>query len=41
VARSPGAPPPDGREVHVIGDAAGTVGLADALAAAADVARRI
>jgi hypothetical protein len=34
-------PPATDLEVHVIGDAAGTAGLADALAAAADVARRV
>jgi 2,4-dienoyl-CoA reductase (NADPH2) len=36
-------PPPglDGSEVHVIGDASGTAGLADALAAAATTATRI
>jgi 2,4-dienoyl-CoA reductase (NADPH2) len=43
VVRAPGPLPPDGAapEVHVIGDAAGTGGLADAFAAAAEVARRI
>jgi 2,4-dienoyl-CoA reductase-like NADH-dependent reductase (Old Yellow Enzyme family) len=41
VARSPGTPPPTHVEVHVIGDAVGTGGLADAFAAAAEVAGRI
>jgi len=41
VGRSPAAPPPAAPEVHVIGDASGTGGLAAALAAAAEVARRI
>ena len=43
VGRAPGTPPPAGAapEVHVIGDAAGTGGLAAAFAAAAEVARRI
>jgi len=36
-----GEPPPRHPEVHVIGDAAGTAGLAAALGAAADVARRL
>ena len=40
VARSAGAPPPviDGVAVHVLGDAAGTSGLAAALSAAAALA---
>jgi 2,4-dienoyl-CoA reductase-like NADH-dependent reductase (Old Yellow Enzyme family) len=41
VGRASGPPPPDQLEVHVIGDAAGTGGLAEAFAAAAEVARRI
>ena len=41
IGRGPGAEPPSHREVHVIGDAAGTGGLADALAAAARAAAAI
>lgn len=41
IARGPGAEPPAHREVHVIGDASGTGGLADALSAAARVAASI
>lgn len=43
VAPRPGAPAPkvDGIEVHTIGDATGTAGLADALRAAAEAAARI
>ncbi len=43
VGRAPGTPPPAGAapEVHVIGDADGTSGLAAAFAAAAEIARRI
>ena len=41
VARSEGPPPPARPEVHVIGDASGTGGLAAAFAAAAAVVRLI
>jgi 2,4-dienoyl-CoA reductase (NADPH2) len=41
VARGPAAQPPPHPEVHVIGDASGTTGLAAALHAAADLARRL
>lgn len=41
VGRRPSSAPPAGPEVHVIGDASGTGGLADAFAAAAVVAARI
>jgi hypothetical protein len=41
VGRGTPAPPPDHPVVRVIGDAAGTSGLAAALRAAADLARRL
>jgi 2,4-dienoyl-CoA reductase (NADPH2) len=43
VQRAAGAPPPtiDGVEVHTIGDATGTAGLAAALSAAADLAAQL
>jgi 2,4-dienoyl-CoA reductase-like NADH-dependent reductase (Old Yellow Enzyme family) len=41
VARGDPYPPPDHPEVHVIGDASGTTGIADALRAAADLANRL
>jgi 2,4-dienoyl-CoA reductase-like NADH-dependent reductase (Old Yellow Enzyme family) len=41
LGRGLGPPPPDHRAVHVIGDATGTAGLAAALRAAAEVARRL
>ncbi len=41
VAKGPAPLPPAHPEVHVIGDAAGTAGIAAALRAAADLAHRI
>jgi len=41
VRRGPATAAPDHREVHVIGDASGTAGIAAALRAAADLARRL
>jgi 2,4-dienoyl-CoA reductase-like NADH-dependent reductase (Old Yellow Enzyme family) len=41
IGRGAPEPPPDHREVHVVGDAAGTAGLAAALRAAAELARHL